>query len=1167
MPPGDLDPGSLAAGQERQVGGAFEVTRPLITAALRSALFTSGGPHRRVPAHARFAAYLAGRHLASRRLPAAQLRSLLTAPMESGAGIIPALRETAAWFLALEPADTAWAEDADLTVLVVHGALIDAPAMRAALVERILASPRTFTGLGWRRGWNLSHPGLGGQLTPVLAALADSGMPQPDPDQAYLALMLARQASPADVITSVLQAADWPDPDHGLRAVAARTAATLDEAAAVPVLAGVLAEIGEHPDHDPDDELRGIALSVLWPGHLAADVLAASLTTPRRDNILGAYYMFRRRLPGQLSDDDVPHLLNRALTARPGQPGAAGAPGGGGWLSRDDGDLAEGLLDRAFARQDADAVIGPAAALAARCLQDGRNLPLPAALDDRDAAGTLTGEARRLRRLLAARLLSDQDDVLGVYQLIWGWQPSRAAQERDTEAVRRGGRPSLASRPGLLEPADLRWALAAAVAAEPEKIGAWTSVLRGIWDPHDHDAQDAAWQVRDTPLWAAFSASFDPVVLGSDAEAVQRSIFDAMRPRSSGWAGAAAHAAEVLGLYQRAASDAAAFPGLVYVLHADPGDGRFVPSADDDLGSRPGTALLPPGWQPHVRQAAWHYLHQGTPPGPDILDTPGQLPLTAQAGYLALAFLVRHPAPGGGAQLPSDAVLARWAPSVLLIGPGSDSPQGADPRQVLLGRLAGSPSAGLPALARRLIEGYLATRTWPFLLESLEAAWNDELAATLTHCLDSASVALTGFLSGIPAGQHGQDRREEQLGSLRRTLTVLTEILARHGHGPGIAAAETVVSVATAPEAGEAALEAGRAAALGLAVGDPRRWTRLAGQLGASPGLLREVLRDLARGPGPLTDHLTDDELGDLWELLNRYWPHQAGGPFLVSGFVGPDEQARHWRDGVLGVLARRGTAGAVRVLRQLAESHPGIPSLEDLTREAEQLRLGQDWSPVRPEDLTRLLEDSTKRLIRSSSDMADLVHRGILEAADTLARTGQLLWNVRSKNNKEIWRPKSEVSFGAWLADQLSVRLERTGVVINREVRVRETTTQHGQAVDIQADAPVIEGRQDDPARCRIELKGNWHAELMTAMRTQLADDYLIPEKLRHGIYVTAWFDTELWNDPDDSRRREARRRNQNSTDAELASQAETLRELGLDVRSTVIYVPRPVSSARRGL
>ena len=86
-------------------------------------------------------------------------------------------------------------------------------------------------------------------------------------------------------------------------------------------------------------------------------------------------------------------------------------------------------------------------------------------------------------------------------------------------------------------------------------------------------------------------------------------------------------------------------------------------------------------------------------------------------------------------------------------------------------------------------------------------------------------------------------------------------------------------------------------------------------------------------------------------------------------------------------------------------------------------------------------------------------------------------------------------MAFGAWLADKLQASLVRSGVVISREVRVRETTTQHGMAVDIQADAPVREGRQDEPARCRIELKGNWHKDLMTAMRTQLADDYLIPE------------------------------------------------------------------------
>ncbi len=538
MPPGDLDPGSLAGGQERQVGGAFEVTGTLIAAALRSALFTSAGPHRRVPAHARFAAYLAGHHLASRQLPAAQLRSLLTVPAESEAGIIPALRETAAWLLALRPADTAWADDADLTVLTVHGALIDAPELRSALVERLLASPRTFTGLGWRRGWNLTHPGLAGQLAPVLTALADPDAPQPDPDQSYLALMLARQAGPTGVITPVLQAAARPDLGHGLRATATRTAVILDEAAAAPVLAGVLAEISDCPDRDPDDEIRDIALSVLWPIHLTADALAASLTTPQRDNMLGAYYLFRRRLPGLLSDDDISHLLTRPLPAGLGQPAGSGAAGTGGRLAHDDSELAEGLLDRALACQDADAVIGPAAALAARCLEDGRDLPIPAALDNRDAAGALTPGSRRLRRLLAADLLSDEGAGPDFHRLIWGWEPSRPSQERHAEALRRGERPSLPSQLGLLGPADLCWALEMAAAAGPEKTGTWIPVLRGIWDPADRDAQDAAWQVRDTPLWPAFSASFEPVVLGSDAETVQRRIFDSMRPRPSGWAGA-----------------------------------------------------------------------------------------------------------------------------------------------------------------------------------------------------------------------------------------------------------------------------------------------------------------------------------------------------------------------------------------------------------------------------------------------------------------------------------------------------------------------------------------------------------------------------------------------------------------------------------------------------
>ena len=152
---------------------------------------------------------------------------------------------------------------------------------------------------------------------------------------------------------------------------------------------------------------------------------------------------------------------------------------------------------------------------------------------------------------------------------------------------------------------------------------------------------------------------------------------------------------------------------------------------------------------------------------------------------------------------------------------------------------------------------------------------------------------------------------------------------------------------------------------------------------------------------------------------------------------------------------------------------------------------------------------------------------------------------------------------FGAWLADQLRLRLERAGIVINREVRVRQTTTRHGHAVDVQADAPPIAGYQNEPAPCRIELKGNWNADLMTAMRTQLAKDYLIPEG--SGMASTSRPGSTPTSGTIPPTAAAGPHAPGTATDRRRARCAgRDLRDLGLDVRSVVIYVPRPVKSAR---
>ena len=217
---------------------------------------------------------------------------------------------------------------------------------------------------------------------------------------------------------------------------------------------------------------------------------------------------------------------------------------------------------------------------------------------------------------------------------------------------------------------------------------------------------------------------------------------------------------------------------------------------------------------------------------------------------------------------------------------------------------------------------------------------------------------------------------------------------------------------------------------------------------------------------------LTDDQLAELWELLAQHWPHQHDAPWS-SGFVTPDQQAQHWRDTVLATLTRRGTSNAVQALTRLAASHPGPPWLADRIREAEALEREYGWAPLRPEELTRLIHDSQSRLVRNNSDLADLVAAAITDAAGSLTRTGQLLWNNYTINGTERWRPKSEPDVGAWLAEQLTRQLSDSGVIIGREVLVRQTRPQGlGLTVDIQADAPAPVGQDTAPARCRIELK-----------------------------------------------------------------------------------------------
>ena len=286
-------------------------------------------------------------------------------------------------------------------------------------------------------------------------------------------------------------------------------------------------------------------------------------------------------------------------------------------------------------------------------------------------------------------------------------------------------------------------------------------------------------------------------------------------------------------------------------------------------------------------------------------------------------------------------------------------------------------------------------------------------------------------------------------------------------------------------------------------------WHEVTGQLSGTPGLLQAVLRDLAgdRTTRFATD-LTDSELAGLWNLLKQFWPYQDDGDLWTSGVVGADQQARHWRDGVLETLVLRGTSEAAGRLQQLAESNPDLPWLADQARRAQDLHRQQDWAPLNPGDLTRLLRDSKARLVRDIAELTAVV----LEALDTLQEQAlwphgwsMLMWNRAEEATRDEWWPTWEDNLSNLICAFLREHLAERKPVINREVEIQPKNID-GARTDIHIQAGDPRDSASEPLTVIIEVKGCWNPEIRTGISQQLVP-YLQPHPGWAGIFLVGYF------------------------------------------------------------
>ena len=286
----------IAPATEDVDGEEFTVTVELMRATVSRALFRPNGQGRSRWAHRTFAEFMAAEYLSTHALRPQQKLDLFVAP--NGHGVVPQLRETAAWsadidkplrrsLIDLDPAAVLRANVSRFPNDDRH-ALVDAlfkHHAEEALILRDLRADDLF---------KLRHPNLREQLA---ARLEDGDAAK----RLVVAIASATGAEP--FLEQMIDAVLDPLSSFALRHAALDVIAGLPRASEVGRLAALLPDaIGT----DYDADIRGRLLDLLWPHSIDARTLFSSLAgePPNENYFFGAFERFvRDKLGGDFDAD------------------------------------------------------------------------------------------------------------------------------------------------------------------------------------------------------------------------------------------------------------------------------------------------------------------------------------------------------------------------------------------------------------------------------------------------------------------------------------------------------------------------------------------------------------------------------------------------------------------------------------------------------------------------------------------------------------------------------------------------------------------------------------------------------------------------------------------------------------------------------------------------
>ena len=340
-------------------------------------------------------------------------------------------------------------------------------------------------------------------------------------------------------------------------------------------------------------------------------------------------------------------------------------------------------------------------------------------------------------------------------------------------------------------------------------------------------------------------------------------------------------------------------------------------------------------------------------------------------------------------------------------------------------------------------------------------------------------------------------------------------------------------------------------------------WPAISGDLPFGRAVLEMVAGDYRQDrPGGLAQRLTEERAADLFIWLEQQYPRATDPQHAGTYSPNARDGVGQLRNKTLAELQNRGTPAAVASLRRITLEFPEQPWLKHSLLSAENQMRRLTWLPGSPADVIKLCARRNSRLVRSGSDLQELVVETLNEIAKDLqgeTPSAPDLWNICS-GGRAGTRPKDENHFSDWVKRQLELRLKGRNIVAMREVQIRRGEggggmKGKGENTDIYVTASVQGSPADGPSTARviIETKGCWHPELKNAMESQLIGRYLKDTDCRHGIYLVGWFQCPQW-DPEDRRQKATPERTIDDIRCLLERQADRLSNGDLAIRAVVL-------------